>query len=67
MKKWMITGPGNLVNDRQLEKKPYRETVGSLPYLATIRRPDISYVVNYLSRFNSKSMVSHWKMVKRVF
>lgn len=44
-----------------------REAVGSLLYLATISRPDISFGENFLLRFNNKPMVSHWKIVKRVF
>ncbi|KAK9687962.1 hypothetical protein QE152_g35890 [Popillia japonica] len=64
----MLTDEGNFVNDRPLSKSvPYREVIGSLLYLATISRPDISFAVNYLSRFNSKPMESNWKMVKRVF
>lgn len=64
----MITDEGNLVNDKPLSKSiPYREAIGSLLYVATISRPDISFAVNYLSRFNSKPMESNWKMVKRVF
>lgn len=64
----MVTDSEHLVNDKTLEKsEPYREAVGSLLYLATISRPDISFAVNYLSRFNNKPMLSHWKMIKRVF
>ena len=29
--------------------------------------PDISFAVNYLSRFNSKPTESHWKMFQRIF
>lgn len=56
------------VNDRPLEKPSrYLEDIGSLLYLATISRPDINFAVSYLSRFNNRPMISHWKMVKRVF
>ena len=64
----MITDLANFINDKPLEKSvPYREAVGSLLYLATISRPDLSFCVNYLSRYNNKPMQSHWKMVRRVF
>lgn len=64
----MVTDRENMVGDKPLSKLvPYREAVGSLLYLATMSRPDLSFSVNYLSRFNSCPMVSHWKMVKRVF
>ena len=35
--------------------------------LQTISHLDISSAVNYLSRFCGKPMVSHWKMIKRIF
>lgn len=64
----MITEYENFVNDKPLPVSiPYRDVVGSLLYPATISRPDISFTVNYLSRFCSKPMKSHWKMVNRVF
>lgn len=47
--------------------EPYREAIGSLLSLATISRPDISFAVNYLSRFSNKPMASHWKMLKHMF
>ncbi|XP_055903289.1 uncharacterized protein LOC129939334 [Eupeodes corollae] len=53
----MVTDPSN----------SKREVVGSLLYLATISRPDISFAVNYVSRFTKKPMRSHWAMVKRIF
>ncbi|XP_023318245.1 uncharacterized protein LOC111694398 [Trichogramma pretiosum] len=63
----MVTNSENFLNDEPLsESYPYREIVGSLLYLATVSRPDISFSVNYLSRFNHKPLLSHWKMVKRV-
>ncbi|KMQ81699.1 integrase core domain protein, partial [Lasius niger] len=68
MERGMVTDEENRINDKPLEKsEPYREAIGSLLYLATISRPNISFAVNYLSRFSNKPMVSHWKMVKRVF
>lgn len=64
----MKTDEDNFVNDKPLtEFVPYRETIGSLLYLSTISRPDISFAVNYLSRKCNKPMQSHWKIVKRVF
>lgn len=45
---------------------PYREAIGSLMYLAMTTRPDIPYIVCYLSRFQSGYDGSHWQALKRV-
>lgn len=68
MEPGMSTYDENFVNNEPLEgTKPYREAIGSLLYLSSISRPDISFAVNYLSRFNSNPMKNHWAMVKRIF
>lgn len=36
-------------------------------YLAQITRPDISFAVKTLSRFNKNPTVAHWTAVKRIF
>lgn len=46
---------------------PYQEAIGCLLYLAQITRPDISYAVNTLSRFNKNPTAEHWTAVKRIF
>jgi hypothetical protein len=45
----------------------YLSAVGSLMYLATQTRPDISYTVGMLARFNSNPGEMHWKAVKHLF
>ena len=46
---------------------PYRQAVGALMYLANGTRPDITFAVHYLSRFQSNPKQEHWVMVKHVF
>ena len=44
----------------------YREIVGSLIYLMTCSRPDLSYVVTILSQHMSKPTVAHLNLAKHV-
>lgn len=45
---------------------PYQQLVGCLLYLAQGTRPDISFIVNALSRFNKAPTSDHWVALKRV-
>ena len=45
---------------------PYLSAIGALMYLATHTRPDISFVVNLLSRFSSCPTQRHWNGIKHV-
>jgi hypothetical protein len=44
----------------------YSQIIGSLMYLASAMRPDISYVVSKLSWFVSNPGEDHWQALKRV-
>ena len=44
----------------------YREIVGSLIYLMTCTRPDLCYVVAYLSQHLSKPLKTHYGLAKQV-
>lgn len=46
---------------------PYREAIGSLMFLTIVSRPDITYAVNFLSRYLNKYNGGHWQAVKRIF
>jgi hypothetical protein len=46
---------------------PYLQAVGALMYLAVATRPDISYSVGVLARFNKNPGLRHWKAVKHLF
>lgn len=52
--------------DNSSKNEPYREAVGSLIFLATVSRPDISYAVSQVSRFLNNWDTSHWQAVKRI-
>lgn len=45
---------------------PYKELVGSLLYISTNTRPDITFAVSYLSRFLDKPTQELWTAGKRV-
>ena len=49
-----------------MERKPYRELIGSLIYLANATRPDIAFATNVLNRFYEGSKIAQWKAAKRV-
>jgi hypothetical protein len=40
--------------------------IGSLMYLASVTRPDISFTVSKLSRFTSNPGDDHWRALERV-
>ena len=44
----------------------YSEVIGSLIYLMTCSRPDISYSVGILSRYMQKPRELHWRYLKRL-
>ncbi|RVE40949.1 hypothetical protein evm_014401 [Chilo suppressalis] len=45
---------------------PYRELIGSLMFIATVTRPDISFAVSYLAQFFDKPNEECWKQAKKV-
>lgn len=45
---------------------PFQEAVGSILYLAQGTRPDISFTINNISRFNNRPGPSHWTAVKHL-
>ena len=67
---------GHLVNDQCAQSDddhmfmrdiPYRQAVGSLLWLALCSRPDISYTVGQVAKFNANPGPDHWKAVLRIF
>ena len=50
----------------QMKKIPYASAVGSLMYAQTCTRPDISFAVGMLGRYQSDPGFEHWKAAKKV-
>jgi hypothetical protein len=44
----------------------YSQMIGSLMYLASATRPDISFAVSKLSQFTSNLRDDHWRAIERV-
>ena len=49
-----------------MENIPYASIVGSIMYAQTCTRPDISFVVGMLGRYQSNPGLDHWKAAKKV-
>ena len=52
-------------DSKTVNESVYRKLVGSLIYL-TATRPDLSFVVSFISRFRSAPKVEHWTAAERV-
>jgi hypothetical protein len=50
-----------------MRNKPYREAVGSLMYASVGTRPDITYAVGQVARFNDNPGLPHWHAVEHIF
>lgn len=57
---------GTTENAEILDNVPYQEIIGCLLYISQVTRPDISYVINMLSKYNKKPEMQHWVALKRV-
>ena len=49
----------------QLKDIPYASVVGSLMYAQVCTRPDISFVVGMLGRYQSNPGLDHWRNAKK--
>ena len=58
--------PKNELEHRHMENIPYASIVGSIMYAQTCTRPDISFVVGMLGRYQSNPGLDHWKAAKKV-
>ncbi|XP_057952464.1 secreted RxLR effector protein 161-like [Malania oleifera] len=51
---------------RQMKDTPYVSIVGSMMYAQMCTRPDISFAVGMLGRYQSNLGIIHWKVAKKV-
>ena len=58
--------PNNKLERTQMKSIPYVSIVGSLMHAQTCTRPDISFVVGMLGRYQSNPRLDHWKIAKKV-
>ncbi|GBM92498.1 Retrovirus-related Pol polyprotein from transposon TNT 1-94 [Araneus ventricosus] len=50
----------------EMSNLPYRNLLGSLAFIAGRTRPDIMYVVNLLSQFQSNPGIKHWQSLLKL-
>jgi len=58
--------PKNDLERKQMENIPYASVVRSLMYAQTCTRPDISFAVGMLGRYQSNPRLEHLKAAKKV-
>lgn len=58
--------PQNLLERKNMKNVPYASLIGSLMYAQVYTRPDISFAVNMLSRYQSNPGLEHWVAGKKV-
>ena len=58
--------PKNDLERKVMDSIPYASVVGSLMYAQTCTRPDISFAVGMLGRYQSNPGMDHWKAAKKV-
>ncbi|XP_075650089.1 secreted RxLR effector protein 161-like [Castanea sativa] len=58
--------PQNEWERKQLGGIPYASTIGSLMYTQTCTRPNISFAIGMLGKYQSNPRLDHWKAAKKV-
>ena len=62
----LIQCPQNDLERKQMEAILYASVVGSLMYAQICTRPDISFAVGMLGRYQSSPGLDHWKAAKKI-
>lgn len=58
--------PKNEAERAFMSNKPYRQLLGALMWAQAATRPDLSFAVNLLARFQSNPGPAHWKAILHV-
>ena len=58
--------PKNELERKEMKSIPFASVVRSLMYAQTYTRPDISFAIGMLGRYQSNLGMDHWKAVKKV-
>ena len=58
--------PKNDLEREQMKDIPYASVVGSLMYAQVFTRPDISFIVGMLGRYQSNPGLGYWRDAKKV-
>ena len=53
-------------DSKHFDKEKYQSVVGSLLYLSSATRPDITFAVNNVAKFSANPTDEHWAAVKRI-
>ena len=58
-------GPQTDAEISEMRDTPYREAVGALIWIATMTRPDLSFVAPNVTKFGDNPGLAHWKAVMK--
>ena len=58
--------PQTIMDEKIMASLPYRQILGSVRYLVSCTRPDLSFCAGFLSRFMQNPGIPHWQALKRV-
>ena len=58
--------PKSIEEEQVMASLPYRQILGSVRYLVSCTRPDLSYSASFLSRFIQNLGIAHWQALKHV-
>lgn len=61
-----LGSPENEVEKLEMDKLPFRELLGSLMYLYIGTRPDLSFAIQFLSRYQANPGRAHWNAALHV-